>query len=320
MEKLSFNKRTQSDIDLESCRKHSDLTSLNLSGSMVLGYGFEYLLDNKKLRAIYLDNTPVKAQYLKILAALPELELVDISNTGIDDSGLIALAAINNLKVLVADRLLSVTDAGLKAFPQSPSALIMQRLSLAGTAIGDKGAELISHLLSLTYLSMAGSYVTTGGASYFDSLKRLEQLNLASTRVGDPAMSALASLPLLKILDLSGTPVSPEGLNVLAGAASLCQLAVSLAYGDAIVEAVSSYKKLETLRLFDGRIDRGVGALQKMKGLKSLELTFVNLSSHAVADLKMLTNLELLVMDQDHSPLAQEMHRALPGCMIRFEN
>ena len=72
MQKLTFNKRTQADIDLEGCQGHSDLQVLNLSGSMVLGYGFEYLLDNRSLREIYLSSTPIKSQYLHILSGLPD--------------------------------------------------------------------------------------------------------------------------------------------------------------------------------------------------------------------------------------------------------
>jgi Leucine-rich repeat (LRR) protein len=320
MNKLTFDKRTQSDIDLEGCRQHSDLSVLNLSGSMVLGYGFEYLLDNINLREIYLCNTPIRSQYMHILSALPALELVDISNTGIDDVGLNALAGITGLKVLIADRVMAVGDAGLQDFGQAPCAGVLQRLSLATTAIGDDGAALIGRLSALKILSLASTHVTTGGALQLEKLTHLEHLNLAFTQVGDAAMGTLSALNALRTLDLSGTPVSPTGVKALARAVSLNKLSLSLAYGDGMVEALSGCQKLETLRLFDGRLDQGMATLKSIDSLRALELVYVNLTTQALVELKQLAQLELLVMDRDHSPLAKDMHKALPACMIRFED
>jgi Leucine-rich repeat (LRR) protein len=320
MNKLTFDKRTQSDIDLESCQKHSDLCVLNLSGSMVLGYGFEYLLDNRNLKEVYLRSTPIKSQYMHILSGLPALEVVDISDTGIDDVGLNALAGIKALRVLIADRVKTIGDGGLQGFDSSACAGTLQKLSLAATAIGDDGAALIGRLSALKSLSLNSAHVTTSGVLALCNLAQLEHLDLAFTQVGDGAMAALSAMKALQALDLSGTPVSPAGVKALSRAVSLKELSLSLAFGDGMVEALSGCQKLETLRLFDGRLDKSLATLKSIDSLRALELVFVNLSSQALAGLKELKQLELLVMDDDHSPLAREMHKALPACMIRFED
>ncbi len=128
--KLTFLiKRTQSDGDLEVCQAHSDLQVLNLSGSMVLGYGFEYLLDNRSLSEIYLSGTPIKSQYLHILSGLPDLQLVDISNTGIDNIGLAALARVG-AEGLIVDKVKDVSDAGLTDFAAAPLQKHFEKLSM----------------------------------------------------------------------------------------------------------------------------------------------------------------------------------------------
>jgi hypothetical protein len=320
MHKLSFCRRTQSDIDLEACRNHGDLTVLDLSGSMVLGYGFEYLLDNRGLKEIYLRSTPIESRYLHILSGLPALELVDISNTGVEDTGLKALAGIARLKTLSAVSVKSIGDGCLTGFDKAPCASTLQNLNFAGTAIGDEAASIIGQLAAIKNLSLASTGITTGGVLALHNLKHLERLDLSNTQVGDGAMATLAALAALHTLDLSGAPVSPAGVTDLSRAHLLKELTVSLAYGDSIVEALSGCQKLETLRLFDGRLDKGMVTLKSIDSLRALELVFVNLTGHAVSELKQMKQLELLVMDSDHSPLAKEMHKALPACMIRFED
>jgi Leucine-rich repeat (LRR) protein len=257
---------------------------------------------------------------MDILSGLPALEVVDISNTGIDDPGLNALAGIKGLRVLIADQVMAIGDGGLRDFDSAPCAGVLEKLSLAATAIGDEGAAQIGRLEALKILSLASTRLTTGGAMALGKLDHLEQLNLSFTQVGDEAMPCLAALSALHTLDLSGTPVSPSGVKALTRAANLNKLSISLAYGDGMVEALSGCLKLETLRLFDGRLDQAVSALKSIDSLRALELVFVNLTSRALADLKQLKQLELLVMDRDHGPLAKEMHKALPACMIRFED
>jgi hypothetical protein len=320
MQKLSFDKRTQSDIDLEVCQKHSDLAVLNLTRSMVLGYGFEYLLDNHHLSELYLCNTPIQSRYMNILARLPALEFLDISDTGVDDEGMQALSSIPRLKTLVANQVKSISDAGLIGFDTAACANVLQRLSLNATAIGDEAALLIGKLGALKILSLASTGITTAGALALKGLLRLQHLDLSYTLVGDSAMESLAALGELRAVNLTGTPVSPVGVKSLAAAPSLNKLSLSLAYGDGIVESLADCKKMETLNLFDGRLDTGMAALKKVDSLRALELVYVNLTSQALSELKQLKQLELLVMDRDHSPLAKEMHKALPACMIRFED
>jgi hypothetical protein len=320
MQKLSFDKRTQSDIDLEVCQKHSDLAVLNLTRSMVLGYGFEYLLDNHHLSELYLCNTPIQSRYMNILARLPALAFLDISDTGIDDEGLRALSNIPGLKTLIANQVKAISDGGLVGFDTSPCAGVLQRLSLNATAIGDEAAAIIGKFSALKILSLASTGVTTAGALALRDLLQMQHLDLSYTIVGDEAMEALAALGALRAVNLTGTPVSPAGVKALAKAPSLNKLSLSLAYGDGIVEALAGCAKLETLNLFDGRLDQGMAALKSVESLRALELVYVNLTSQALSELKQLKQLELLVMDRDHSPLAKEMHKALPACMIRFED
>ena len=222
--------------------------------------------------------------------------------------------------MLVVDKVKAISDAGLTDFAAAPCKDVLEKLSMDATAIGDEGAALIGRLNALRSLSLNSTHVTTTGAIALCGLAQLGYLDLAFTQVGDGAMASLATLPALQTLDLSGTPVSPVGVQALSKAAALKTLSLSLAYGDGMLDALSGCTKLETLRLFDGRVDAGMATLKSIDSLRALELVFVNLSSQALAELKQLKQLELLVMDRDHSPLAGEMHKALPACMIRFED
>jgi uncharacterized membrane protein len=82
---LNLSQMPVSDQDLEVVGDFHRLEKLNLNFSKITGSGFKGWKDFTHLRTVSLAGTPVTAEHLKVLLALPSMEEVFIANTPIDD-------------------------------------------------------------------------------------------------------------------------------------------------------------------------------------------------------------------------------------------
>ena len=100
------------------------------------------------------------------VAALPELETLDLSGTAVTDAGTASLAGLKEL----------------------------QRLYLRGTKITDASLAHLAGLTNLEVLALQDTAVDGSGLASLKGLANLEVLNLAQTKVTDDRLAAIEGL------------------------------------------------------------------------------------------------------------------------------
>ena len=143
------------------------------------------------------------------LAAMPDLESLDLSHTRITDEGMLRLKSapkISDLKLFYAEW---ITDQGLTAIRDWKH---LKRLNVRGTRISDGTLELVSRMTGLEALDIAHTSVTDNGLDYLITLVNLKELSLGRGRLSNSAIETLRMLPTLTYLDLSGARPSPPDM------------------------------------------------------------------------------------------------------------
>ena len=231
-----------------------------------------------KLRRLEIgQNAALTGTGLKELAALKDLEYLDVSGSGINDDGAGPIAAFRNLKTL----------------------------NLNNTKIGDRGFRDIATLDQLQELTASGLLLnglkkdeprdTT--IKELGRLKQLRKLDLSNTNTADESARAIAGLNELKVLHAYGTKITDAGIMELAKLKQLEELRIGYAITDNGVNALAGNMRLKTLSLQNnsGITDASVKALSGLTSLRDLELVRTKISPKGRVELR----------------------KALQGCKIR---
>jgi len=112
---------------------------------------------------VILGGTKVTDADLLILTDLPDLELLNLQNTGITDGGMVYVGALDNL----------------------------QRLSLQRSKVTDAGLEHLAKLKSLVELDLVGLPITDAGLEHLHGLLKLEKVYFDRNRVSPEAVRSL---------------------------------------------------------------------------------------------------------------------------------
>ncbi len=112
------------DEGLKQLTNLSELTALNLANTEVGDAGLTYLKSFPHLTTLYLSRLPgngngITDHGVKVLAALTDLKILDLSRTAVGDEAMVQIATLKNLQTL---RLVDtkVTAAGLKRLTDLP--------------------------------------------------------------------------------------------------------------------------------------------------------------------------------------------------------
>jgi hypothetical protein len=129
---------------------------------------------------VSLRDTMALDDDLKVVAKLPALENLDLTNTQVTGAGLAHLRGLRNLQHLGLWNT-KVDDAGLEHLARLTK---LQSLVLDGTRVTDAGLE---HLAGLTHLEewlgLTETGVTDAGLKHLERLTKLRNLNLRKTGV-----------------------------------------------------------------------------------------------------------------------------------------
>jgi internalin A len=197
------------------------------------------------------------------LAALKQLQVLDLNGVYVTDEGARELAALKHLQTLVLCST-QVTDEGVKALAALKQ---LESLDLSSTKVGDSGVKALAALKHLRTLQMRGTQVADEGVKALAAFEQLRTLNLGKTQVTDAGLKELAALHQLRSLCLCGTQVTDTGVKELAAIENLESL--DLRYtnvGDAGMKDLTALKHLRTLLLYGtGVTDEGVKALSDLQ-------------------------------------------------------
>lgn len=207
------------DNSLEHIAKLTDLVVLSLQDFAITDDGLAPLAALSKLREVTIFNAPVNSGPLQHLdpATITKLNLratkldsnalqshlakfvslvdLEVSETMVDDAGLVPIAALPSLKSLNLLRT-KVTDEGLKHLLGTQ----ISRLNLDDNAsITDAGAKSLALMTRLEWLHLGKTKVTDVGLAELETLQVLSELLINDTAVTSEAIESLQSkLPKLK--------------------------------------------------------------------------------------------------------------------------
>lgn len=197
------------------------------------------------------------------LARLPELDRLDLSHTRISDEGMLNLKTaprISDLNLFYSEW---ITDQGLTAIRNWKH---LKRLNVRGTRISDGTLEIVSRLTGIEALDIAQTQVTDNGLDYLITLTKLKELSIGRGRVNDNALEVLLMLPTLAFLDLGGARAAPPDMGRRRGA------------GGSMPESM-------------------LRALTELKDLRTLKLSYSNISADGLRILSALNRVEKLALE-----------------------
>lgn len=191
-----------------------------------------------RIVALNLRGTWVSDTDLFSVAAMRDLEILDLSHTRITDEGMLRLKSLPKVRDLNLFYAEWITDQGLTAIRDWKH---LKRLNVRGTRISDGTLEIVSHIAGLEALDVAHTSVTDNGLDYLITLVGLKELALGRGRLTNSSFEMLRMLPTLTHLDLSGARPAPPDMPGRSTARQTIP--------EASIRAMAELKDLRVLRL-----------------------------------------------------------------------
>lgn len=204
-------------LRIRPARQIQDLSLLYAEA--ITDLGLNAIKEWTNLKRLNVRGTRTADDTLEIVGKLPQLESLDIANTGITDAGLEALAPLTNLKHLALGR----ARMGDSALSMLRLFNTLESLDLSGArdtqrnqrnnrggATQDALWKVLADMKQLRVLKIAYSDVDADALGRMGpSLSKVEQLSLEGCqRVTDDAVTQLAAWKGLKHLDIQETKVT----------------------------------------------------------------------------------------------------------------
>ncbi len=196
----------------------------------------------KGARNWFLQNVPITDEGAKVLAEIPDLNVVYLDGTKVTGAGLKDVKVHWRLSL----RDTPVNDEGLKALSGHKH---LPQLDLAGTQITDAGLRALKDLKQLRTLVLQHTKITDAGLREVTALTGLENLSLDDTKITDAGMKELKKATSLQRLDLNGTAITAAGLAELKDLPELATLQLTRSkLSDADLELFKSPNNFKALR------------------------------------------------------------------------
>jgi len=234
------------------------------------------------------------------LAAMPDLERLDLSHTRITDEGLMRLKPASKIRELNLYYAEWITDQGMSAISGWKH---LKRLNVRGTRVSDGTLEIVAKMTDLEALDIAHTQVTDNGLEHLITLVQLKELAVGGGRRSPAALGVLRMLPTLTHLDLSGARPAPPDMGNREGGAGIPEQTLKaiaelkdlkvLKLGHSSITAaglrlLSSLDKIEKLGLEGCRRvdDSAIEVFSQWKSLRYLDLQETQVSASAVESLR----------------------------------
>jgi Leucine-rich repeat (LRR) protein len=275
--------------------------------------GLAHLKVLRKLQRLDLSNNKLTDACLGHLSSLASLQRLNLSGTAVTGLGLKQLKGLTSLQHLNLAKT-PVADAGLDDL-RALSAL--RTLSLSGTFVTDSGLWNLKDLTNLQKLDLSkvrvvtmvrdpkarlqptdpvveSFTVTSKGLRWLKDLTKLHTLILRGTSVTDEGLENLRRLPL-KTLDLSSTMIKGEGLGALN--TGIQSLSLPWSVSDTGLGGVQSLHNLQTLDLSETRVTwKGLEYLKGLGNLQTLALPETAVAYRGLEQLQGLTKLQTITL------------------------
>ena len=230
---------------------------------------------------------------LRVVARIPGIESLTLSNTRVTDQGLADLE-IANLKTIWLNGT-KVTDQGVRSLEKKYSQL--ENLSLHNTQVTSATTKLAGSFSKLKRLHLGTCSVTDDEIRSIQSLP-LRYLDVQSPLLTDEGFAVIAQLPELINLHVDVTQISPQALDSLA-TKKVVSLSTVFSSGsiDDYTGPISAAASLNYLAFKGGRLGaKGTEDLLRLPNLGSLDLKRVQISEGAVEQIALQKNLTSLTL------------------------
>jgi Leucine-rich repeat (LRR) protein len=205
---------------------------------------------------------------LERLAAMPDLEHIDLSHTRITDIGfehLRKLERVQTVNLYFAEQIGDGALAAMKNWKQ------LRELSLHGTKVTDAGLTQLANHAALESLDIGYALITDGGFDALTTLPNLKSLAIGGNKISDVGLNLLRQIPTLTALDVSGAQRTDSGLW-------------SASMTDVSLDVIGSLTRLEQLNVRGTKIsDAGMGKLAGLTNLQSFNAAETQLSAKGLA-------------------------------------
>lgn len=249
---LDLTKSSVSDAGVKLLPKLPQLTNLNLSYLKISGNSLESLKAIPDLRNLSLEGIQgLSPESWEIVADLSHLETLSLLGTFVTDDNVSKLARLPNLKELNLTQTL-VTDAVFSHVAEMKTLEVLRFEGLS--SIDGHGLQVLAKAKS----------------------NPLRELHASRTKLGIAGLKHIKSIPSLRLLDITSSNLTDQQLYELRGAGNIVTLKLGFNLLTAAgVPALVTLRDLEELDLQNNMAidDRALGALSKMKGLKTLNVT-----------------------------------------------
>lgn len=217
----------------------------------------------------YKRNTTLSDGWLTNLVNLPDLVILDLSNSSVSGPGLKYVGALKSL----------------------------ERLNLTLTLVTDPWLEQLRDLTNLRVISLASAKCSGEGYKFLGSLKRLETANFHTAPVNDAGLAGISKVPSHERLEIVHTHFTDAGAQALAKLVNLERLQMgSRDATGAAVKPLAGLKKLRELDLHDLQATvEGVRHASEIQSLRVLRV-YGPIKDEGAQHLAKLKNLELLIV------------------------
>ncbi|QQS12524.1 MAG: hypothetical protein IPK81_24155 [Rhodospirillales bacterium] len=225
---LDLSNKAYGDDMAAAAAKLANIQSLNMGGEnqltdkALLEIGRMVKLESLTLSGSLFAPSKYTAAGVKALAALPNLQTLDLSQSSFGDAGLIELKAAPKLRSLNIIGAKGVGRPGLEALAAIKT---LRRLVLQWVEV-DEEVEALTASTAIEDIVFMGAFntkkhFTDAGGVQLAKMKQLTSVAIWHTKVTDKTLVALAALPRLRTLIVSKTEVTDAGFAPFAKHATL---------------------------------------------------------------------------------------------------
>ena len=246
----------------------------------------EYVYD------LNLEKKEIDFPDLKYLEYLPNIRVLQLHDSNIDDNGTPYLKVLKELEALY------VYNTAISDLSFTCELTNLKSITAFGTSINDKGIEGIDNLKSLKKLNLGSTMVTDAGIKHIINIQTLESLDVSGTLVTIEGLKLLSSLPSLKEISYPKDIRDPELLR--AGILRMLHVKTVINFSCAEIEdlelkELEIFRHIEMLDLRSNRItDAGLVFLKPHVHINYLNLSFNRITDAGIENLAGLTKIKTL--------------------------
>lgn len=172
-----------------------------------VGAKYDTDLDDNIIEVTYQKKKVTPAAW-KAFQAFPNLEILDLDNTQLQDDDLKNVAGFKKLRILSLQEN-PITNTGLK---QISGMKTLENLALAKTKITGEGLEHIAGLKKLQTLNLSFCNIGDEGLKHLTKMTDMETLALQKAKVTGPGLAHVGKLKNMITLTLSDSNIKGDSL------------------------------------------------------------------------------------------------------------